>query len=290
MPIYIGRVSCLLLTLVTVLLLTGAALTTSVSATPDDPAERKDPRIIFTCSVAKIAAIDPILDPEPGMSHKHVIGGNREANADSTAQSLRNNKDTSCRRQYATGLYWFPQVKETDEKKPLRVKVMYVYYLGLGDQQNMANMTFGAQLIGNVENGAVKYGCEGNAITTQTPTSCAAGKFLRIRVEFPDCWDGSGRTPENFKYFGEEPCKGRFNVKLPDTVLVIDFYNPNGIDSKLEVSAGMGEWKPAQEFMHADAFEGFQPKFTSELNRCIRTVPDNSVPPRNCAEDISRFL
>ena len=52
------------------------------------------PTLQFGCNVLKVAAIDPIFDPEH--PHDHVFYGNKGVDADSTYESLVNNPHTTC--------------------------------------------------------------------------------------------------------------------------------------------------------------------------------------------------
>src|SRR5918998_4496124 len=67
------------------------------------------PTLQFGCGIAKVAAIDPIFDPEH--PHDHVFYGNTGVDADSTYESLVNNLETpstTCDHTYATSSYWHP--------------------------------------------------------------------------------------------------------------------------------------------------------------------------------------
>jgi len=246
----------------------------------------RDPVIRYPTPVVKRAAIDPITDPRPGHAHKHVFTCNPAVDADSTAESLRASGETCGGTDWASQSYWFPEVYENGKRVP--VDKASVYYLGLGNQRTLDDMPFGAQLIGNKDNGLVRYACGQDAIerpgdATVPPKYCPASKFFRVRVDFPDCWDGSGLTPENFRYYGEQPCPAEYPRQIPDSLIAITYKNGNGMHPReLKASAGSGEREPIGRFMHADAFEAFQPKFLQELDRCIRDVPDHSVAPPGC--------
>lgn len=144
----------------------------------------------FGCDVVKVAPIDPILDPEH--PHDHVFYGNKGVDADSTYESLVNNKDTSCDHSYATSSYWNPVVKDGDElNQPRRLSV---YYVGRGDQTKVQPIPDGLQLIGRDENGRVDYRCGEAPPVSSPPYGCTAEEF-RIRVHFPECWDRSSLAP-----------------------------------------------------------------------------------------------
>jgi hypothetical protein len=61
------------------------------------------PNLQFGCNVLKVAAIDPIFDPEH--PHDHVFYGNTGVDADSTYESLVSNPHTTCANSYATSSY-----------------------------------------------------------------------------------------------------------------------------------------------------------------------------------------
>jgi hypothetical protein len=240
----------------------------------------RGPLIKFHCSVAKTEAIDPILDPMH--PHEHIFFGNRGVDADSTGESLAANQDTTCAKDYATSSWWIPVVRDQDG--PLEVKNAVPYYGGRGEQKNVVDMPRGLQLIGSASTTEVKYGCGGHVRSTKAPTHCKAKEFLRIRIHFPDCWNGDHLGSSSVTFAGEEACPPEYPHQLPDSWLVVNFKNPDGIKGTLEVSAGAGEWLPAQDFMHADDFEANQePEFSKQIDRCIRKVGDKQLTPKGCA-------
>src|SRR5215203_5790637 len=113
------------------------------------------PTLQFGCDVVKVAAEDPILNPEH--PHDHVFYGNMDVNADSTYESLVANKDTSCNLPFATSSYWNPGIKDGTEDNP--PKKISLYYFGKNDQTKVQSIPDGLQLIGNKDNGKVDYRC-----------------------------------------------------------------------------------------------------------------------------------
>jgi hypothetical protein len=254
------------------------------------PSPIENPTIRFVVPVVGHAAIDPIRDPPPDHAHNHVFVCNPTVQADSTAESLAAWGETCSAPPWASQSYWFPEVYE--QGSALTVSKTVLYYVGLGDQSTMEDMPFGAQLIGDTTNGMVRYACgetigarenrEGSA-AIRPPYYCNPGEYFRVRVDFPDCWDGSELTPEHFRFAGEAPCPADYPHKLPDSLISIQYANPDGLyPRKLRVSTGTNERRAIRYFMHADAFEAFQPEFISDLHRCIRDQPDNAVAPPGC--------
>jgi hypothetical protein len=257
------------------LLLAGVTATTS-EAGPN----QRGPIIKFQCSVAKVEAIDPILDPQH--PHDHVFYGNKGVNADSTADSLAANKMTTCSRGFATSSWWHPQVKDGDEL--LSVDRLFVYYRGNGDQSQVEDIPRGLQLIGGVGKTRVVYGCGEEAMGPEVPYGCNSEQ-LRVDIRFPDCWDGRGLEPSSTVYQGEEPCPADYPHQLPDSRVLLLLKNADrNLEGPLTVSAGDGYYAPAESFMHADVFEANQePAFSEKIARCIRNVGDKQRTPRGCA-------
>jgi uncharacterized protein DUF1996 len=255
-------------------------LLVGITATPSDAGpNQRGPIIKFQCSVAKVAAIDPILDPQH--PHDHVFYGNKGVNADSTADSLAANKMTTCARGFATSSWWHPQVKDNGEL--LKSDGLFVYYRGLGDQTKVVDIPRGLQLIGNESSGDVTYRCGDKVGLQEVPYGCKSGLF-GIIIHFPDCWNGGGLEPSNTVYQGEEPCPSTHPYQLPDSRILILFRNADrNLEGPLTVSAGDGYYAPISS-MHADVFEANQePAFSEKITRCIRKVGDNQRTPKGCA-------
>jgi Domain of unknown function (DUF1996) len=237
------------------------------------------PTLQFGCNVLKVAAIDPIFDPEH--PHDHVFYGNTGVDADSTYESLVNNKHTTCANTYATSSYWNPVVKDgtTEVNQPRRLSV---YYVGRGDQTKVQPIPDGLQLLGNNENGKVEYRCGAEPAVTSPPYGCTAEEF-RIKVHFPDCWDRSSLQPDSLVRMSGGACPSSHPYQIPTVRMSVHYGNVGGVlKGPLMVSAGHGEFLGA-DFFHADVFAAPQePAFRDTIRKCVNNVADGTVPPAAC--------
>ena len=237
------------------------------------------PTLQFGCNVLKVAAIDPIFDPEH--PHDHVFYGNTGVNADSTYESLVNNKHTTCANTYATSSYWNPVVKDgtTEINQPRRLSA---YYVGRGDQTKLQPIPDGLQLLGNSENGKVDYRCGAEPAVTSPPYGCTAEEF-RIRVHFPECWDPPSLQPDSLVRMSGGACPSSHPYQIPTLRMSVHYGNVGGVlKGPLMVSAGDGEFLGA-DFFHADVFAAPQePAFSDTIKKCVNNVADGAVPPTAC--------
>jgi hypothetical protein len=237
------------------------------------------PTLQFGCNVLKVAAIDPIFDPEH--PHDHVFYGNTGVDADSTYESLVNNKHTTCANTYATSSYWNPVVKDgtTEVNQPRRLSV---YYVGRGDQTKVQPIPDGLQLLGNNENGKVEYRCGAEPAVTSPPYGCTAEEF-RLKVQFPECWDRSSLQPDSLIRMSGGACPSSHPYQIPTVRMSVHYGNVGGVlKGPLMVSAGHGEFLGA-DFFHADVFAAPQePAFRDTIRKCVNNVADGTVPPAAC--------
>jgi hypothetical protein len=232
------------------------------------------------CEVWKTDAIDPIVDPPAGMAHRHDFIGNLSTNADSTFESLVANKRTSCATPSYTSADWFPDIRERGQRGSIPVLYANVYYAGDGTQ---AQFPDGLQLIGMPPAGDVDYRCGGeNGTLYEEPDrliGCRASEY-RIRVQFPNCYDGSGLTPNDTVYHPRQ-CPESHPIEFHDTRVAIHYKNKDRRVTEILVSAGAGEWRDIT-YMHADIFSAFQPEFRDLLDRCGVTKPQSGPMPPAC--------
>ena len=232
------------------------------------------------CEVWKTDAIDPIVDPPAGTAHLHDFIGNLSTNADSTFESLVANKSTSCATPSYTSADWFPDIREVGQSDSIPVRYANVYYAGDGTQ---AQFPDGLQLIGMPPAGDVDYRCGGkNGTVYEEPDGligCRAEQY-RIRIQFPNCYDGSGLAPTDTIY---EPrrCPSSHPIEFHQTRVAIHYENEDRLVTEILVSAGAGEWRDIT-YMHADIFSAFQPEFRDLLNLCGVTQPQSDPMPTAC--------
>jgi Domain of unknown function (DUF1996) len=238
------------------------------------------------CEVWKTDAIDPIVDPPVGTAHLHDFIGNLSTNADSTFESLVANKSTSCATPSYTSADWFPDIRERRQSGSIPVLYANVYYTGDGAQ---AQYPDGLQLIAMPPAGDIDYRCGArNGTVYEEPAGligCQAAEY-RIRVQFPNCYDGDGLTvydepgKPNTIYESRQ-CPSSHPIEFHQTRVAIHYQNVDRKVTEILVSAGAGEWRDIS-YMHADIFSAFQPEFRDLLDLCGVTQPQSGTMPTEC--------
>lgn len=236
----------------------GASRTSQAASTPT---------LQFGCEYLKREAIDPIVDP--AVPHVHEFYGNRSVNANSTYSSLKTNPATTCRINEATSSYWHPVFREGGKvQTPLRIRN---YYRDLNDKSwNMQPIPDGAQLLATHSNGKVMYKCGTGTPSSTPPYGCT--QSWSVAFHFPNCWDRSGRSPENFLYTPRQVCPSSHSYQMPDFRMEVIY--PRAADgtlsSPLQVSMGGGEWGLASQYAHADRMDGDPDAFNKKwLEPCV---------------------
>ncbi len=150
---------------------------------------------------------DPIVFPgQPGKSHLHTFFGNTGVTGNSTAESIRNSGNSSCRGGTLNrSAYWVPAMIDTRTNlavMPSDISHFYYKtgYLGVqpssvrpfpaglrmiaGDPKNTTAAARYAQT-------AWSYHCSnaGNGQGSSIP-NCGVGDEVVQVIEFPQCWDG----------------------------------------------------------------------------------------------------
>lgn len=220
------------------------------------------PQLQIGCGVAKIATADPIVRGPISETHKHVFFGNKSVSHSSTYKSLYNYKATTCNKKYDTSAYWVPVVRHGSDV--LRATKATVYYVGTGDRSELRPPPRGIKMIGT----RVDFRCGFESPQTTPPYGCSEQK-IRIRVHFPNCWNGNSRHQNSTTYSTGLTCPSNYPYRLPSTRIAIHYDNQGVLQSPLKISAGSGEWKDYTS-MHGDIFNAAQqPNFDSAIQQCV---------------------
>ena len=252
---------------------------------------------------------DPIVYPEqPGKSHPHTYFGNESTDARSTLASLRRAK-TTCKPSADTAAYWVPTLYQNGrEIRPAKAQ----FYYNLRGYGQMHPFPAGLRVVaGNAhsfrpQSTYVTYWSCGaseslrSAPLTRPPKSCAVVSvkattgffkacatcparpflprlgsrklFLRLHVNFPDCWDGkrldSPDHQSHMAYSRAYVCPASHPVKVPLIRLTLRY----------PITGGQGVYLSSGGVLtgHADFFNAWDEHFLTKLvDTCFHDRPCN---------------
>lgn len=180
--------------------------TAPVAGAPAADAAATDINFLTVCLYSHRAPDDPIVAPNaPGGSHSHDFFGNTSTNNASTYESLLAHDATSCNRVGDTAAYWAPSLLVDGAIiQPQRINAYY--RPGGKDPATLEPFPAGLKVIAGDSRATspqdlriVSWGCASTSAGTPevrpsvTPVTCPFdGKQggLKIRIRFPDCWNG----------------------------------------------------------------------------------------------------
>lgn len=222
-------------------------------------------QIKVNCDVYATNHVDPIAFAD----HLHHQIGNTSTTNKSTANSLLNNRSTSCDKAWFTSAGWFPVERYES------VSDVNVYYRAPGDQTKIKAIPKGLQLIGTREQYVCNDDRTGDGLQSTPVYGC--NKSWATRVTFPTCWNGFS-LQEDATVYGptNATCPSSHPIRLPTINYLVIHKNTDGrVPNPLQVSAGIDQWHDWSS-MHADYFAANQPVFNNELlDLCLRNAPDS---------------
>lgn len=228
------------------------------------------------CQSSHTNSDDPIVYPgQRGAAHQHDFFANRSTDAFSTLKNLRG-KRTTCSRPGDTAAYWTPTLLNNGRRVvPDRV-IAYYRTSRIRDIDSIRPFPPGLKMIAGSAAATrsnpqprriVNWNCgDGVKGTARPPRSCP-NKPLRLRVEFPNCWDGRRLDSANHKRHmayagrrGVRGCPSSHPVAVP--ALSLNFrWKISGSLSNVRLSSG-GVYSG-----HADFFNSWKKK---ALRRLVR--------------------
>jgi hypothetical protein len=236
----------------------------------------KGVNFISVCSFSHRAADDPIVYPgQPGVSHDHSFVGNTSTDASSTASSLRKAGATTCKRAGDTAAYWMPTVSVAG--RPTPPSGATIYY-----QRNVLKrlrpfpagleMIAGNRLARRPQSLLVtSWDCGDleNVPRSSDPPRCPDGSSLRLRVNFPDCWNGKSLDSLDHKshmaYSVGGRCPRSHPVPMPALSIVYRYPTTDGP----AVSLSSGSLYSA----HADFVNAWDQKVLAQLvSTCLNRL------------------
>ena len=258
------------------------------------------------CDFSHMAFDDPIVYPgQPGRSHLHAFFGNTGTTASSTADSIANAGNSTCRGGTINRTaYWAPAMIDTKDGTPIKPKGLIVYYkvsawVLPGD---LTSLPLGLRMVAGdpsasapVQFGPASFSCSGYAQGSdanfpdgQTPHSlpnCPVGTEVWATIGFPNCWDGVHLdSPDHRSHMSYRPspnpglkCPASHPVAVPQVTFQVMYYvTEANAPLRWRLASDTYDPKiPAGYSMHGDWFNGWKPEIMNAwVTNCDRASKD----------------
>ena len=230
-----------------------------------------DGRFVVECVYSHTATDDPIVHPGmAGMSHQHDFFGNTGVDARSTLASLSEG-ETTCENTDDLASYWAPALFDDDRQVVPESSDSYYRAAPGVDPATVEPFPPGLEIVagnavaeGPQSTDVVGWACGSNPRRHQRPPDCGPGSPLRVRVTFPDCWDGERVEAEDHRSHmarsDADGCPTSHPVPVPQLEFVVQ-YPFTGDPSGLRLASG-------ETFTaHADFFNAWRSAALAESIR-----------------------
>jgi len=268
------------------------------------------------CEISHYAFDDPIIWPNvKGASHHHTFFGNVNVDYRSTPESVLTTGNSSCDggTLNRTG-YWIPSVIDTSTGAPLKPFRGIIYYkMGKVPGRFIQPFPKHLRMIAGNANAKVEaesiadFACVNesakNYLTGMGKVIPACAKsttgrrndgYIRLKVVFPNCWDGKnldspdhkshmayangGHKDANGKwYYPENRCPTTHPIPVPEISEIFDFEVTDAVN-------GTNNWRLASDnyptttrgglSLHADWINGWD---ESIMNRIVKNCLNKSI-------------
>lgn len=241
---------------------------------------------VASCEVTHRAADDPIVLPnQPGKSHSHDFFGSPKVSAFTLTSASLQGGGTSCPdRPGDTAGYWAPTLYGDDkEVTPKRIRVYY--RAGGKDSRTIYAFPAGLKVVAgtatakspqplNISSWACTIeggGDAGDEVEVEDVPVCpASSPSLRLRIVFPDCWDGKNLDSPNHKdhmsYRTRSTCPTTHPIPVPQMTVGIRYWYDTAFPRNATIRLASGGVYSG----HADFFNGWHQKNLEALVReCI---------------------
>jgi Domain of unknown function (DUF1996) len=222
---------------------------------------------------------DPIVYPrQVGAAHHHDFFGNRTTDAYSTTANLAG-EPTTCSIPGDTAAYWTPSLYNNGKRVTPDRMIAYYRTTRIKDVKTIKPFPAGLRMIAGDSKATsanpqptqyVNWKCgDGLDGTAKPPASC--GNLLRLRLEFPNCWDGRNLDSADHKsHMTYAPSSGRgcpSSHPVPVPSLHLNFkWKVSGDLSGVRLSSG------GVHSGHADFFNSWNQQAQAQLVRqCLNS-------------------
>lgn len=253
--------------------LVAAATTMGIAGGAPVPAEAKAlSQFITKCSFTHQAMDDPIVRPgQPGASHLHQFFGNTSTDAFSTYDTLRAG-GTTCSNPGDTAAYWVPALYQNGVQiMPQRLQA---YYRNPAVSSTIQPFPAGLRMIAGDSMATtpqpnVWYACGMMLSYSSTPPTCAPGDVFKVRIHFPNCWNGvdldSADHKSHMAYSIGKLCPGNYPVMVP----LIEF----NINYKTTGGSGVTLASGSPYSLHGDFFNSWdQSRLEHYVAYCLQGI------------------
>jgi hypothetical protein len=268
------------------------------------------------CHISHYAFDDPIVYPNlKGVSHHHTFFGNVGVTFASTPESIRTTGNSSCDGGTLNRSgYWMPSIIDTATGAPLKPFRGIIYYK-MGKVPGRFIQPFPKHLrmiAGNsnatrAEDSLADYACVNESATNyltglgkvipvcaRSTTGRRNDGYIRVRVTFPNCWDGvnldspdhkshmayanAGHKDANGRwYYPENRCPTTHPIPVPEVSEIFDFEVTDAVN-------GTNNWRLSSDnyptttrgglSLHADWVNGWD---ESIMNRIVKNCLNKSI-------------
>jgi hypothetical protein len=242
------------------------------------------------CDFSHMNFDDPIVFPgQPGKAHLHAYFGNTLTDADSSAESLRDSGNSTCRGGTVNRTaYWVPALIDASGK-PIEPQSLETYYkTGYNGIEPHEVQAFprGLRIIaGDAKSTSTQsvayWGCRQKYIGHPgSIPHCPAGDPVAMMVEFPQCWDGENLDSSDHKshmaYPRDGACPSSHPVAIPAITMNVLYANPNGSSAGWRLASDMYDASLPPGFSaHADWMEAWDPEIVETfVERCLNPALD----------------
>lgn len=253
-----------------------------------------------TCDLATMSFDDPIVFPNrPGASHLHVFFGNTAVRASTTATSVASTGGSTCLGGIAnrTG-YWVAALVDTRNGE-VQIPDLGIFYYKSGynmDPKSIQVFPVGLRMIAGDKTAAgvqlnTNWSCRDHYTKdfASIPTTCPAGDFVRMEIQFPQCWDGKNldlpdhKSHMAFPDYRNPPqkssCPATHPIPLPAITEKFDYPVTGKNPATWRLTSDMyAASLPGGYSAHADWMNGWIPSVMQTIvTQCIHKAVDCGV-------------
>jgi Domain of unknown function (DUF1996) len=228
------------------------------------------------CKYSHMNYDDPIVYPDhPGVSHLHTHIGNTDTDAFSTAESLRNSGNSTCRGGTINrSAYWVPTLLDA-QGMPVAPTYADIYYKsgyeGIAARDVQA-FPKGLRMIAGDAGASqtqprARWYCHNNTQVEATGPilDCPEGDELVAHIQFPQCWDGKNTDSVDHKSHMAYPqngaCPSTHPVPVLELTYKVHYPVPAGGTTGMRLASDAYDYARSRGgySVHADYFEAWDP-------------------------------